>query len=163
MTMAKVCLRDGTPFGICAIREGQEVGTPAVPYDVGTLAKIGDWEMPHLGVLQVIAHGAERFRIIERRVQRDGLQVARIEPLTAASDAPITEQDRMPVRILERVIEEQPQLIGEPQQLDSCAWVSARLTELLPLALPTKQEILELDSARERLDRLNALLRRRAD
>jgi Lon protease-like protein len=162
MTMAKGCLRDGTLFGVCAIREGQEVGTPAVPYDVGTLAKIGEWEMPQLGVLQVIAHGEERFRIIERRAQPDGLQLARIEPLPAASDAPITDQDRMPVRILERVIEEQPQLFGEPHRLDSCAWVSARLTELLPLALPTKQEILELDSARERLDRLSTLLRRRA-
>jgi len=163
MTMAKGCLRDGTPFGVCAIRDGQEVGTPAVPYDIGTLAKIADWEMPQLGLLQVIAHGEERFRIIERRVQPDGLQVARIEPLAAAADAPITEQDRLPVRILERVIEEQPQLFGEPHRLDSCAWVSARLTEVLPLALPTKQEILELDSARERLNRLNTLLRRRVD
>jgi Lon protease-like protein len=163
MTMAKGCLRDGTPFGVCAIREGQEVGTPAVPYDIGTLAKIADWEMPQLGLLQVIAHGEERFRIIERRVQPDGLQVARIEPLAAAADAPITEQDRLPVRILERVIEEQPQLFGELHRLDSCAWVSARLTEVLPLALPTKQEILELDSARERLNRLNTLLRRRVD
>jgi Lon protease-like protein len=163
MTMVKGCLRDGTAFGVCAIREGQEVGPPAVPYDVGTLARIGDWEMPQLGVLHVIAQGEERFRILERRVQPDGLQVARIEPLPAVLDAPVSEQDRMPVRILERVIEEQPQLFGEPHRLDSCAWVSARLTELLPLALPTKQEILELDSARERLERLNVLLRRRAD
>jgi Lon protease-like protein len=163
MTMVKGCLRDGRAFGVCAIREGQEVGTPAVPYDVGTLAKIGDWEMPQLGMLHVIAHGEERFRIVERRAQPDGLQLARIEPLTAVVDAPITDQDRLPVRILERVIEEQPQLFSAPHRLDSCAWVSGRLTELLPLALPTKQEILELDSARERLERLNTLLRRRAD
>src|SRR5205814_9914081 len=97
MAMAKVCLRDGAPFGVCAIREGQEVGTPAVPYDVGTLAKIGEWEMPQLGMLHVIAQGEERFRIVERRVQPDGLQVARIELLPATSDASITEHDRMPV------------------------------------------------------------------
>ena len=40
MTMAKACLRDGTPFGVCLIREGREVGSPALPVEVGCLAKI---------------------------------------------------------------------------------------------------------------------------
>jgi Lon protease-like protein len=62
------------------------------------------------------------------------------------------------VRILQRVVEEQPQLIAEPHQFDSCAWVSARLLELLPISLATKQELLELDDASERMERLRALL-----
>ena len=39
MTMAKACLKGGSPFGVCLIREGKEVGEPAVPADVGTLAR----------------------------------------------------------------------------------------------------------------------------
>ena len=158
MTMAKACLRDGSPFGVCAIREGKEVGDPAVPYDVGTLAKIGDWDMPQLGVLQIIAQGGERFRILERRAQSDNLQLARVELLPEVQDAPTGDPHRVPVRILQRVIEEQPQLIAEPHRFDSCAWVSARLIELLPLSLGTKQELLELDDATERMKRLGALL-----
>ena len=158
MTMAKACLKDGSPFGVCAIREGKEVGDPAVPYDVGTLAKIGDWDMPQLGVLHIVAQGAERFRIRERRSQPDNLQIARVEILPQVTDAPTTDEHRVPVRILQRVLEEQPQLIAEPHQLDSCAWVSARLIELLPLSLATKQELLELDDAARRMERLLALL-----
>ena len=158
MTMAKACLRDGSPFGVCAIREGKEVGDPAVPYDVGTLATIGDWDMPQLGVLQIVAQGAGRFRILERRAQPDGLQLARVELLAEVTDAPTSDEHRVPVRILQRVIEEQPQLIPEPHPLDSCAWVSARLIELLPISLGTKQELLELDDAAERMKRLGALL-----
>jgi Lon protease-like protein len=37
--------------------------------------------------------------------------------------------------------------------------VSARLAELLPLPLEAKQALLELDDARARLERLNALVR----
>jgi Lon protease-like protein len=37
--------------------------------------------------------------------------------------------------------------------------VSCRLTEILPLPLPAKQELLELEDARARIERLNALLR----
>ena len=158
MTMAKACLKDGSPFGVCAIRDGKEVGDPAVPYDIGTLARIGDWDMPQLGVLQIIAQGGERFRILERRAQSDNLQLARVELLPEIKDAPTTDEHRVPVRILQRVIEEQPQLIAEPHQFDSCAWVSARLLELLPLSLGTKQELLELDDAAERMERLRALL-----
>ena len=38
--MLKACLRDNAPFGVCAIREGKEVGAPATPHGIGTLAKI---------------------------------------------------------------------------------------------------------------------------
>ncbi|HTS84077.1 MAG TPA: LON peptidase substrate-binding domain-containing protein, partial [Usitatibacter sp.] len=35
MDMAKACLKESSPFGVCLIREGREVGAPAVPEDVG--------------------------------------------------------------------------------------------------------------------------------
>ena len=57
MEMAKACLRDSAPFGVCLIREGREVGAPAVPERVGCLARIADWDMPQLGLLQVTARG----------------------------------------------------------------------------------------------------------
>ena len=33
--MTKRCVRDGSPFGVCMIREGKEVGNPALPADIG--------------------------------------------------------------------------------------------------------------------------------
>ena len=81
MDMAKVCLRDGAPFGVCLIREGAEVGAPATPFEIGTLAKIAQWDMQQLGLLHIVAEGGERFRILERRSQPDGLQRATIEIL----------------------------------------------------------------------------------
>ena len=73
MEMAKSCLRDGAPFGVCLIVEGAEVGAPAVPATVGSLARIASWDMPQLGMLHVSAIGTERFRILRRRTQPDGL------------------------------------------------------------------------------------------
>jgi Lon protease-like protein len=62
------------------------------------------------------------------------------------------------VKLLERVIEARPELLEPPHRLDSSAWVSARLAELLALPLEAKQALLELDDGRERLERLNSLL-----
>jgi len=158
MDMAKACLKDGSPFGVCLIREGAEVGEAAVPNEIGTLAKIVDWDMPQLGVLQVSARGERRFRILSRRVQRDHLARASVE-LLPDSDAPIPQGAARCARILERIIEQHPDLLELPHQLDSCLWVSARLAELLPLPQETKQALLELDDGRARLERLNGLVR----
>jgi len=159
MDMAKVCLRDATPFGVCLITQGAEVGAPATPAALGTLARIAEWDMPQLGVLHVIAQGESRFRILERHVEKSGLQRARVELLAEEADAAVPEHCRACVRLLERVIEQQAGLLPEPHRLDSCAWVSARLAELLPLPLAAKQELLEMGNLLARLERVNALLR----
>lgn len=159
MDMAKACLKDGSPFGVCLIREGMEVGAPATPSDMGTLAKILTWDMPQLGLLHVTARGERRFRILERRVQPDGLARASIEVLADDTDTAVPAACAALVKLLERVIEQHSELLERPHRLDSCSWVSSRLAELLPLPLDAKQALLELDDARARLERLNALVR----
>lgn len=159
MDMAKTCLRDGAPFGVCLIREGREVGAAAIPAEVGTLARIGAWDMPQLGLLHVTALGEQRFRIVERRVQADGLARASIRMMEGDVDSTIPPGCIGCVKLLERVIEQQGGLFERPHRLDSSSWVSSRLAEILPLPLPAKQALLELGDARMRIERLNALLR----
>jgi uncharacterized protein len=157
MEMAKACLKEGSPFGVCLIREGKEVGEPAIPAEVGTLARITTWDMPQLGVLEVLAVGGKRFRLRARRVEAGGLARGEVDLLDDDQDAAIPEHCGRCVKILQRVIDEQPDLLEAPQ-LGSAAWVGSRLAELLPLPLDAKQELLELADARTRLERLNALL-----
>jgi uncharacterized protein len=158
MDMAKVCLKEGAPFGVCLIVEGREVGEPAVPAPVGTLARICDWDMPQLGLLHIVARGERRFRILERRVEKNGLAVASVQTLEDDADAAVPDSCRTCVRLLERIIEQQPGLLDSPHRLDSASWVGARLAELLPLPLGAKQELLEMTDARARLERLGALI-----
>jgi len=160
MDMAKACLKDQRPFGVCLIREGKEIGQPAIPVEVGCLARIGNWDMPQLGVLNITARGEQRFRILERRLQADGLALAKIEVLEADVDSPIPQACVPCVQLVERVIEQQSGLFEPPHRLDSASWVSSRLAEVLPLPLAAKQELLELSDARARLERINALLGR---
>ncbi|MGH8709110.1 MAG: LON peptidase substrate-binding domain-containing protein [Burkholderiales bacterium] len=159
MDMAKVCLRDGAPFGVCLIREGGEVGAPAVPMDVGCLARISAWDMPQLGVLQVQARGERRFRIHERRVQADGLARARVTLLGEEADAPLEPDADLCARVLRKAVESGgEELVEPPLRYASAAWVSARLAELLPLSLAAKQRLLEMDDARDRIEILRRLI-----
>lgn len=159
LEMAKGCLRDGTPFGVCLIREGAEVGAPATHESLGCLARIVHWDMQQLGLLQLVAQGGERFRVLARRVREDGLILADIELLAEIADAPVSEEFRACRQLLERIVAEHGErLFAKPFLLDSSTWVGARLAEVLPLPAATKQKLLELDDGIRRLEIVQRLL-----
>ena len=85
LDMTKACVRDNMPFGVCRIREGREVGLPAVPEQVGCSALIVEWDMPHLGVFHLRTRGQVPFRIRQHTTQSDGLIRAEIEWLAEAA------------------------------------------------------------------------------
>jgi len=156
MDMAREALKSGAPFGVCLIREGREVGQPAVPAEVGTLAQILECDMQQMGVLLLSTRGTERFRILESRVNPQGLILARIERLAELADTPLPERFAPCERLLRAVAANQPAPIFlEPVRFESARWVGNRLAEILPLPLPVKQSLLEVDDS---LVRLNVLL-----
>lgn len=158
LEMAKGCLRENAPFGVCLIREGAEVGAPATPVPVGCTARIAQWDMQQLGLLQIVARGEQRFRVLERRLQRDGLARAQVELLPEEADAPVPERLAGCRALLERIAAEHGErLFAHPYRMDSCAWVGARLAEALPLASALKQQLLEMDGL-PRLETLGRLV-----
>ncbi len=159
MDMAKACLKHDAAFGVCLIREGQEVGAPAVPEPVGCLAKIREWDMEQLGILKVRAEGLERFRLQATETTPAGLIVGRIErlPVEPAADSPELAACAGFVRkVIEAVGSAR---FGEPYGYDDASWVGFRLAEILPLRNPVRQKLLELTDAGARLAILHRFLR----
>jgi Lon protease-like protein len=160
MDMARACLREGTGFGVCLIREGQEVGLPAVPEPVGCAARIVECDAEELGILKVKVEGLDRFRIVSREVSRQGLIVAEIEPLAAEPSVTQAEGLEDCAAFLRKVIP----AIGaerfvEPHRFDDASWVTFRLAEILPLRIDVKQKLLELTDSTLRLAVLHKFLR----
>ena len=154
--MTKACIRDERPFGVCLIREGTEVGTPAVPESVGCLATIERWDMPQMGLFHLVARGGERFRLLDTRAAKNGLLSGSIERIAPDSAGEVDPACREVLKlIIERVGEEN---FPKPLALDDAAWVGYRLAEILPLDMRLKQELLELRDAGERLSRLKQAL-----
>lgn len=159
MDMAKECLKTGNPFGICLIREGQEVGAPATPEPVGCLARIAGCDMEELGILKVRAQGLERFRIVESRVSASGLVVGEIESLHPEADAPDAPGMADCSAFLRKVIPGiGPGRFAEPLAFEDARWVGFRLAEILPLRTDVKQRLLELTDATMRLAVLHRFL-----
>ena len=159
MDMAKASLKTSEPFGICLIREGVEVGRPAIPEAIGTVASIDDWDMPQLGILQVTVSGGSRFRILSHEVTANGLIVAHTE-LIAVDDTAPSAALSVCTAFLAKIYAASGVDV-EPQKLpfDDAFWVSMRLTEMLPLRNSIKQKMLELTDVTMRLEVLQRYLR----
>ncbi|HSS46380.1 MAG TPA: LON peptidase substrate-binding domain-containing protein [Burkholderiales bacterium] len=159
MDMSKVCLRDNKPFGVCLIKEGNEVGAPAMPEETGCTAGITDWDMQQLGVLHLKTEGRQRFRILGRQVAKDGLISAEVAMLGAEPETPLASDLRQCATVLKLIMEK----IGEehfpaPAKLDDATWVGYRLAEVLPLKLAAKQKMLEINDSIVRLQVLHKFL-----
>ena len=156
--MVARCLRGANRFGVVAIREGAEVGA-ATPYEVGTSAEIVDWQREESGLLMIVAHGRDMVRVLKTRRQDDGLYVGSVEWLEPLPPAALPSAHAPLAALVRKLVDALPLYRALPPKFDDAVWVGSRLIELLPLALPRKQALLELRDAAARLDALAAALR----
>lgn len=155
--MTKRCMREGSPFGVCLIREGREVGEPALPATVGCTALIAQWDVPHPNLFHLLAAGKQRFRVISTEVAALGLLTCQAEllPLEPTDEPPEALCRKVLAALIERVGAEH---FPAPLRLDDAAWVSYRLAEVLPLSLEVRQQLLETETAAARLAQLSGIL-----
>ena len=155
--MTKRCVRDNLPFGVCLIREGREVGEPAVPTDIGSTARIAQWDVPHPNLFHLVARGERRFRIVRTAVASLGLLTCEAEllPPEPSGEAP----DALCRRVLAALVERfGADRFPDPVALDDAAWVGFRLAEALPLRMEVRQQLLETDTVSGRLAVLKEIL-----
>jgi Lon protease-like protein len=160
MNMVKVCLKESTSFGICLIAEGEEVARagkkPAAPHQVGTLAHIADWDMQQLGVLDIIAQGGERFRLLRHWVEDSGLLKGEIELIAAAPVLPVPGAYARLVPLLRAIVDEMAagasRAPAEPHRFFDAGWLGMRYAEVLPIPGAAKQKLLEMDDSIDRLE-----------
>ena len=182
LDMIGKCHKQGTPFGVVSLTQGNEVRMrdPMAPTgdafaredfaDIGTLAHIVEFEAPQAGLMRIRCTGGDKFRVHNRRQLRHGLWVADVEHLPADVAVTIPE-DLQPVAhaladLLEQAQSPQARFelppFAQPYRLDDCGWVANRWCDLLSTPASLKQNLLQLDSPLLRLELVGDLLNRTA-
>jgi Lon protease-like protein len=153
------CMRQGEVFGVVLIVEGNETSSAVGIAEVGTSARIIDFQTEADGLLGLLCRGERRFRVTQRRQQDDGLHRASVEWLQDAPLTPLEPRFEPLASVLRKVISRLANFgrFIEPNYEDAC-WVSHRLAELLPLEPPWQQRLLEIDDPNVRLGLLAPLI-----
>ena len=151
------CGRNGSGFGICLILEGNEAGTPATPVAFGTEAVIEDFGNTPEGLLSLRVRGRRRFHVLRTRVRDTGLIVADIEWRDdVAPSSRLRPEHALLAELLRRILlqVDAGHVDPDPALFDDAAWTGWRLAELLPLSMPQRQALLQLDDPHARLQYL---------
>jgi Lon protease-like protein len=163
--MINRCLEQDEPIGIVLIREGDEVGQPAVPHEVGTVASIVETERHDNGEIDIVAVGQERF-VIGEILQQTPYIVGQVKPLLSVEDdtpravalsSRATEILAEYVEILAEATGTLIQIINVPDAPTSIAFLVALA---LQIRYPERQELLSMANISDMLAREVTLLRR---
>ncbi len=159
--MVSQAIAANTPFGICAIQEGAETGLPAIPYSVGTRVHITDWDMPQTGILHIDTQAQERFVIRSTHIEPSGLVIGEVEPVSVEPAIAAPDDLELAVEILRHIVSEYGEAhFPPPHDFDNAVWVGYRLSEVLPLKLSIKQNLLEMNDSLTRLRILTEFLKK---
>ena len=158
------CMKTDTGFGVVLIREGFDVrraddqGLPSL-FDVGTYARIVDFNQLANGMLGIVCVGGEKFRIHRDWEAPDRLRLAEVEFLSEEPSSAVADEFQPLVDTL-RVLEKHPMIQQLRLEVDyeDARSVSWRLAELLPLPAETKQSLLQMQQSHERLVEIRRLV-----
>lgn len=158
--MVRRCMRDGAPFGVVMIRAGQEAGAVSSAAEIGTSALIVDFTQLPDGLLGIICAGEQKFRVEDRRVQADGLNVGTVTWLPPEQSQALPPQHAHLGQLLKKVLPQLGELYKAMQgPFDDASWVGMRLAEILPISPAERQECLEIDDPLARIERLSPFIR----
>jgi len=164
LDMVARCMRDDTPFGVVLIRQGadarlsRDAGQPDI-FDVGTEARVLDFNQLSGGRLGIVVRGGSKFRVRSVREQSDHLLIGAVEILPDEPAVSIGADYQELVDILRELIKHPLiQKLGLEIRFDDARSVGWRLAELLPIEPEIKQSLLKLQWPRERLQELSRLV-----
>lgn len=162
--MIGLCAQEERQFGVVLIKEGVEVGEPAVPFQVGTMARIIGIDRLEDGRMNIVTVGTRRFRLLRYFADRKPYIVADVEPLDDEAQGDpavlglVDEVGALAKRyaaLLQAASEQELvplQLPANPEELSYLVGATLRVRN------PERQRLLELVSTADRLRREKELL-----
>jgi len=160
------CLDEEKPFGVVLIREGSEVGPPAKPEMVGTLARIlAVQDLPD-GNMNLLAEGTRRFRLLDYATEAEPYLVGMSEPVcdcdadSAATETAKEESVRLFHEYFNELVSHAGVTMPSYELPDDPEEFSFVLAAVLQAEPHVRQDLLELTDTIERLTRERSMLER---
>lgn len=164
MDMVTQAIADRAAFGICAIREGRDVDTTAKHYNVGTCVKVIDWEMPQPGILHIQTQALERFVVRSSHSEPSGLRIGEVDEVSPEPSIALPEELTLAAEVLYQIVSQLgTDKFAPPHDYNNATWVSYRLSEVLPLKLSVRQNLLEMNDSVARLTILTEFLKKQTN
>ena len=160
------CMRTNSGFGICLLKEGEEIiqeGTNQTIHRTGTYSNIIDWDQLENGLLGITVEGSAKFSIEDCWQSDSGVLQGNVQfnetDNVDRETIPLDDQYTALADLLQNLeshpLVEQKKLIIDYNNLWDLGW---RLSELIPIEIEQKQQLLEIDDPWERIQSIEQLV-----
>ncbi len=160
------CMRTNSGFGICLLKEGEEIiqeGTNQTIHRTGTYSNIIDWDQLENGLLGITVEGSAKFSIEDCWQSDSGVLQGNVQfnetDNVGRETIPLDDQYTALADLLQNLeshpLVEQKKLIIDYNNLWDLGW---RLSELIPIEIEQKQQLLEIDDPWERIQSIEQLV-----
>ncbi len=167
LDLVRRCMREDAGFGVVLIRRGADtygagMGQPEI-HEIGTSARIVDFDQADGGHLLIRIGGGSKFRITATSEQADHLLLGDVEFLPEESACPVGRGFEGLTALL-REIMRHPEASGwsgsraEDVDMDDARALGWRLADVLPFPPEVKQTLLQMPGALERLAEIRRLV-----
>jgi uncharacterized protein len=157
LDMVRRCLREQGRFGVVLILDGAESGPVSAMADIGTEARVVDFDTLPDGLLGILCVGERRFRVQRHWRAPDGLNLASVEYLSEDPACALPEEFAPLAQFLRKLLPELgPGYAHVEARYEDAGWVADRLGEVLPLAPAERLELLGLADPLARLRQVAA-------
>jgi Lon protease-like protein len=162
--MINRCLDEDLAFGVLLIKEGSEVGAPAVSHQIGTAARIVDVARAEDGRMNIIVMGVTRFKLLEPFTQRsyttgriqiipdENVDLSKVE-FTARRTTQLFKGYVKKIQAISETETESESEGGAFQLPKDPTHLSYLIASNLPISNPDRQSLLEAKTVKDRLQR----------
>ena len=166
LDLVSECMRGDSGCGVCLLKTGEEViqeGSQQTIHRTGTYSKIVDWDQLENGLLGITVEGLTKFKIEDCWQADSGVLQAKVElSLTESVGKEFIplEDEFSALSDLLRNLENHPLVEQKNLSIDyNNLWdLGWRLSELIPIEVDQRQQLLELDDPRERIEHIEQLV-----
>ena len=165
LDLVRRCMREDSGFGVVLIRRGADtygagMGQPEI-HDVGTVARIVDFDQADAGQLAIRIGGREKFRVCATGEQPDHLLLGEVEWIAEEDACAVTEGFEGLAALLRDIMRHRAVGSGnnaEEADLEDARTLGWGLAEALPFPPEVRQSLLCMPSALERLTEIRRLV-----
>ena len=161
LDMIRDCIKNNADFCIVLIRDNSKEEYITDIYNYGCLVKITDWNQLDDGLLGITVEGINKVKIYDRNLEKNNLLTGTIEDIETEKEYMIPQKYLLLSRFYKKIYPGIKHVISfKKERYADASWIGFRLIECLPLDSSTKNKLIAMNHAIERLDMLYEIVQK---
>tara|TARA_B100000029_G_scaffold317849_1_gene310274 strand:- start:2371 stop:2994 length:624 start_codon:yes stop_codon:yes gene_type:complete len=161
LDMVTACIKNNEGFCISLVKKEEPDLYVKDVFEYGSWVEITDWNKLQDGLLGITVEGKNIVKISNTSLDKENLLRGKIKKLDLEKEYLIPQQYLVLSKFYKKIYPNLKDFMSFKQErFSDASWIGYRLTELLPIELELKADLISTSDAIERLKKINQIMTR---